>query len=148
MRYLVTLLCGALFGAGLMVSGMVDPAKVIGFFDVTGNWDPSLALVMAGALMVYIPSFLWVKRRQRPLLEESLNLPANSNIDKRLLIGSAIFGAGWGIAGICPGAAVAAIAAGSWQIALFIAAMLAGLYIGSHWQSYRLAKKAQALAVN
>lgn len=107
-RMVVALLSGALFGLGLAVSGMADPRKVIGFLDVTGDWDPTLALVMGGALLVVVPAFRAIFGRRRPVLAEDFELPSNKEIDTRLLGGSALFGVGWGLSGFCPGPAVVA----------------------------------------
>ena len=127
LKTLLALLSGVIFGLGLIVAGMANPAKVLAFLDVTGTWDPSLALVMAGAIAVAAPAFLWARRRERSLLGETLQIPAAGRLDRRLLAGSALFGIGWGIAGICPGPAVALLLTGHWQVLLFVAAMLAGM---------------------
>lgn len=110
---LTSLLTGLLFGAGLTVSQMVNPAKVIAFLDVAGDWDPSLALVMGGALAVAAVSYRRVLRWERPLQAETFHLPASSRIDARLLAGSALFGVGWGMAGLCPGPALASLSYGA-----------------------------------
>lgn len=126
-RSVFALLSGAIFGLGLIVAGMANPAKVLAFLDVTGHWDPSLALVMVGAIAVAAPAFFWVRRRPCTLLGETVQLPPSRRIDRRLLAGSALFGIGWGMAGICPGPAWVLAGAGSlagWQ---FVAAMLAGM---------------------
>lgn len=126
-RSVFALLSGAIFGLGLIVAGMANPAKVLAFLDVTGHWDPSLALVMVGTIAVAAPAFFWVRRRPRTLLGETVQLPSSRRIDRRLLAGSALFGIGWGMAGICPGPAWVLAGAGSsagWQ---FVAAMLAGM---------------------
>lgn len=102
-KSLLALLSGVIFGLGLIVAGMANPAKVLAFLDVTGQWDPSLALVMVGAIAVAAPAFLWARRRERSLLGEPLQIPAAGRVERRLLAGSALFGVGWGIAGICPG---------------------------------------------
>ena len=120
------LVAGLLFGLGLAVSGMTDADKVLNFLDVSGHWDPSLALVMAAALAVSVPGFAWARRRQRSFNGEPMPpLPAQS-ISTRLLLGSALFGIGWGIAGYCPGPALANLARGSGEALLFVTAMLAG----------------------
>lgn len=121
------LLAGALFGVGLVVSGMTDPANVIAFLDVTGAWDPRLAFVMAAAVAVAAPAFWWVQRRQRTLAGEPAHLPGTRGIDRRLVLGSLLFGIGWGLAGICPGPGLVASALGSAQALLFVLAMLAGM---------------------
>lgn len=117
---------GALFGLGLAVSGMTDPDKVLNFLDLAGHWDPSLALVMGGALAVALPGFAWVRRRGRTLSGEPLPAPPAAAIDRRLLLGSALFGVGWGIAGYCPGPALANLAHGTVESFVFVLALLAG----------------------
>ncbi len=118
---------GLLFGLGLSVSAMVNPAKVIGFLDLAGNWDPSLALVMAGALAITLPSFQLILKRDRPLLESRFYLPTRTDVDRQLLGGALLFGLGWGLAGLCPGPALAALVTLNESIWLFVAAMLAGM---------------------
>jgi uncharacterized membrane protein YedE/YeeE len=118
---------GLLFGLGLVISGMADPAKVLGFLDLAGAWDPSLALVMAGAIGVGLPAFALAKRRTQSLLGAPMQLPAARSIDRRLVGGSVLFGIGWGLAGFCPGPALVALGLGRWEAALFVAAMLAGM---------------------
>ena len=119
--------CGALFGLGLLLSGMTNPAKVLAFLDLAGAWDPSLALVMAGAIAVALPMFAAARRRSRALLDGPLHLPTNSRVDRRLILGSLLFGVGWGLAGICPGPAIVLVASLVPQAVLFAAAMLAGM---------------------
>lgn len=126
-RILFALLSGVIFGLGLIVAGMANPAKVLAFLDISGHWDPSLALVMVGAIAVAAPAFLWVRRRQRTLLGETLLIPTNRRLDRRLLAGSALFGVGWGMAGICPGPAWVLAGTGSLPGWLFVAAMLVGM---------------------
>jgi uncharacterized membrane protein YedE/YeeE len=126
MNLLFSLLAGLVFGLGLIVSGMSNPAKVLGFLDLAGAWDPSLALVMGGAIAVGLPGFAWAKRRDRSLLGLPMRLPTASQIDRRLVLGSLAFGAGWGLAGFCPGPALVALGMGEWKAWLFSAAMLAG----------------------
>ncbi|WP_409522887.1 DUF6691 family protein [Nitrincola sp. MINF-07-Sa-05] len=127
MRILIALCSGLIFGFGLILSGMSNPVKVLGFLDLAGQWDPSLALVMVGAIATAIIPFQWVMKRQRTLLETTPQLPTSKQIDKRLLIGSLIFGTGWGIAGFCPGPALVAAGAGMPLAMLFVVAMLAGM---------------------
>lgn len=127
-RSVVALLAGLLFGAGLTVSGMVNPHRVIGFLDITGRWDPTLALVMGGALLVTFPTFPRVLRRSRPLFAARFELPTKVRVDGALLLGAALFGAGWGIGGFCPGPGIAALATGSVDVVLFVAAMLLGMF--------------------
>ena len=133
LRLAVTLLSGALFGLGLAVSGMSNPAKVIGFLDVAGDWDPTLALVMGGAILVVGPAFGLIFRRRRPVLAEDFDLPAKKEVDARLLGGSALFGVGWGLSGFCPGPAVVALipalASGIVPVFAFVVAMVAGMAI-------------------
>lgn len=119
-------LSGLVFGLGLIVAGMVNPAKILGFLDLAGPWDPSLALVMAGAVAVGAGAFALMKTRARSLLGAPVLLPARRAVDRRLVLGSLVFGAGWGLAGICPGPAVVLAGAGSEKGLAFLAAMLAG----------------------
>ncbi len=134
MRLLVALFSGVLFGLGLVVSGMVNPAKVLGFLDVAGDWDPTLAFFMGGALLVAVPAFRVILKRPRLVLAEEFDLPAKKDLDARLLAGSALFGVGWGLAGFCPGPAVTALASGLAPVfvvfvfvVVFVAAMVAGM---------------------
>ncbi len=134
LRLGVALLSGALFGLGLAVSGMANPAKVIGFLDVAGDWDPTLAFVMGGAILVAGPSYhLIFRRRQRPVLAGDFELPAKKDVDVRLIGGSALFGVGWGLSGFCPGPAVVALvpalASGIVPVFAFVVAMVAGMAI-------------------
>ena len=122
-------LVGLLFGLGLLLSGMTDPGKVIGFLDLSGLWDPSLAFVMGGAIAVGFFAFAVAKKRTQSFLGGALHLPTSNQIDKRLLIGSALFGAGWGIAGFCPGPALVSMAGGQPKAAVFVAAMLIGMVV-------------------
>lgn len=129
MFVLSALLSGLVFGFGLIVSGMANPAKVLGFLDLAGAWDPSLGLVMAGAIVVGFFAFLVAKKRTRSFLGYEMKLPTASAIDKRLLTGSALFGAGWGLAGFCPGPGLVALGMGEIKAVVFVAAMLAGMVI-------------------
>ncbi len=129
MPYIVVYLAGLLFGLGIMISGMANPAKVINFFDVFGTWDPSLIFVMGGALVTTFIGYRLVLARQRPWLAERFYLPSNTTIDARLIAGAAIFGIGWGISGFCPGGALPTLGTGRIDVALFVAAMLAGILI-------------------
>jgi uncharacterized membrane protein YedE/YeeE len=129
MRMIVALFSGALFGLGLAVSGMINPAKVIGFLDLAGEWDPTLAFVMGGALLVAIPAFRLILGRPRPILAGDFALPTKSTLDARLLGGAALFGVGWGLSGFCPGPAVAALVAGLAPVFAFVAAMVAGMVL-------------------
>lgn len=127
MTKFTALLAGLIFGLGLLLAGMANPAKVLAFLDLAGDWDPSLALVMAAAIAVAIGPFSWAKRQSVSLLGEPMQLPQKRQIDRRLVLGSLLFGAGWGIAGICPGPALVLTLTGHWQAWLFGAAMLAGM---------------------
>jgi uncharacterized membrane protein YedE/YeeE len=120
-------LSGLVFGGGLTLSGMANPAKVLGFLDITGRWDPSLALVMGGAIAVALPAFVWARRRQSSVLGEPLPAPPRQGIDGRLLGGSLLFGAGWGLAGYCPGPALVAVGMGQGSAVLLVLGMLAGM---------------------
>lgn len=126
---LSSLLIGLLFGAGLTVSGMIDPRKVLNFLDVAGHWDPTLGLVMGAALAVAVPGFALVRRRDATLLGGALRLPDRSDIDLRLIGGGVLFGVGWGLAGLCPGPAIAALTTGVPGVAVFVVAMLAGMAV-------------------
>jgi uncharacterized membrane protein YedE/YeeE len=124
---LTEFLVGLLFGLGLMLSGMTDPGKVIGFLDLFGAWDPSLALVMGGAILVGFFAFTIAKKRTTTFLGGVLRFPTNMDIDKKLLVGSLLFGAGWGLAGFCPGPALVSMADGQPKSLVFVLAMLAGM---------------------
>ncbi len=124
---LASLGAGLVFGIGLIVSGMANPEKVLGFLDLAGLWDPSLALVMAGAILVGVGAFAVARRRTLSFLGLSMKLPTNTQIDKRLVLGGLSFGAGWGIAGFCPGPGLVALGAGEAKAAVFVAAMIAGM---------------------
>lgn len=120
---------GLLFGAGLILSGMTDPGKVLGFLDVAGAWDPSLALVMGGAVAVGLVAFRIAGKRARTFLGAALHLPHARDIDLRLVAGSALFGVGWGLAGFCPGPGLVSFGAGQEKAAIFVAAMLGGMLV-------------------
>ncbi|MCF7965615.1 MAG: YeeE/YedE family protein [Methylobacter tundripaludum] len=120
-------LVGLLFGLGLIISGMTDPSKVIGFLDLAGAWDPSLAFVMGGAVLIGAAAFTVAKKRQRSLLGAPMQLSSVTGLDKGLLIGSLVFGIGWGLSGFCPGPAVVSAAAGQPKALIFVASMLAGM---------------------
>lgn len=129
MLILDALLAGLIFATGLIVSGMANPAKVLGFLDIAGNWDPSLAFVMAGAIAVGSVGFAIARRLKRSLFNAPMSLPTAMRIDRRLLAGSAMFGAGWGLAGFCPGPALASAGSGEFKAMLFVIAMLGGMKI-------------------
>lgn len=128
MRLISTYLIGLIFGVGISISGMVNPAKVLNFFDVAGTWDPSLIFVMGGALIVTFLGYRIVLRRPAPLIDVKFHLPNNARVDARLLGGSALFGVGWGIAGFCPGGALPALGTGQSDVVLFVASLVAGIY--------------------
>jgi uncharacterized protein len=127
MRKASAFACGLLFGLGLIVSGMANPAKVLGFLDLAGQWDPSLAFVMAGAIAVAAPAFWLARTRTSSLAGAPMQLPTARRIDPRLVGGALVFGAGWGLAGFCPGPALVAAGAGEPRAWIFVAAMLAGM---------------------
>ena len=129
MLIFTSLLAGLVFGLGLIVSGMANPAKVLGFLDLSGAWDPSLALVMAGAIGVSFFAFLFAKKRTRSLIGADMKLPTGKTIDRRLVIGSTLFGIGWGVAGFCPGPGLVALGMGEVKALIFVAAMLAGMVL-------------------
>ena len=127
MHRLSEFVVGLVFGLGLLLSGMTDPGKVLGFLDLFGQWDPSLAFVMGGAILVGFFAFALAKKRTSNFLGGALSLPKSTVIDKRLVIGSLLFGAGWGLAGFCPGPALVSMAAGQEKALIFVAAMLIGM---------------------
>lgn len=127
MTVLASLLAGLVFGVGLIVSGMADPSKVLGFLDLFGRWDPSLALVMAAAIAVGVIAFAVAGRRSRSLLGAEMKLPTARHIDRRLVAGSLLFGIGWGVAGFCPGPALVALGMGQAKAWVFVAFMLVGM---------------------
>lgn len=129
MAIVIALIAGLVFGAGLIVSGMANPAKVLGFLDLFGHWDPSLAFVMVGAIAVGTAAFFVARRRGRSLLGSWMQWPAATGITKRLVLGSAVFGIGWGLAGFCPGPALVALGTGAPKAIGFVAAMLAGMVV-------------------
>ena len=125
----IALVSGLVFGFGLIISEMINPAKVIAFLDVAGAWNPSLALVMAGAIAVALPAFAWAKKQKNSLCGTTIQLPSTKLIDTRLILGSMAFGAGWGLAGFCPAPALVAAAMGQWQALIFSGSMLVGFYL-------------------
>lgn len=127
-RIAVSFLSGVIFAVGLVIGGMTQPAKVVGFLDFTGKWDPSLAMVMIGAIAVYAP-LSRLARRSRPILAQAYSLPARTDIDGRLITGAALFGTGWGLGGLCPGPAVVSLGAGHPPVLIFALAMAAGMYL-------------------
>jgi len=129
MQSLVAGLCGIVFGAGLAISGMTNPAKVLAFLDVFGRWDPTLAFVMGSALAVTAIGFAVARRSSRPWLGEAFAIPTRSDIDARLIGGAALFGVGWGLVGLCPGPALANVSRGSGEVVVFVGAMIAGVVL-------------------
>lgn len=140
MRSVYALLSGLIFGAGLLISGMLNPAKVQNFLDIFGTWDPSLAFVMGGAIAVAAPGYILLFKRPRPILESKFHVPTSTKIDPRLIGGSAIFGAGWGLGGFCPGPAVASIGLLGQETLIFVVAMLAGMWLAKLASTTFLAK--------
>lgn len=118
---------GLLFGIGLVVSGMTSPDKVVGFLDIFGDWDPSLAFVMGGAMLTYAPIRLWVLKRDKPVLDASFDEPVAGKIDAPLLVGAALFGVGWGLVGFCPGPAIVSVATAAQPVLIFVACMGGGM---------------------
>lgn len=129
MKNIVTYFIGLIFGIGISISGMANPAKVLNFFDVFGTWDPSLAFVMGGAVIVAGVGYHFVFRRAAPIFEPVFNVPTSRVIDVKLIAGSAVFGIGWGISGFCPGGALPALGTGRPEVFIFFGAMVAGLFL-------------------
>ena len=137
-RLVVALLAGAVFGFGLSLSGMINPARIIGFLDIaSGKWDPSLMFVLCGAIIVAAPGVMLQRRMAKPILDARFHLPEKTEIDARLLGGSAIFGIGWGLAGFCPGPAISALSTGLTAVALFVCAMAAGMILHDRILTHR-----------
>ncbi|MDE3775616.1 YeeE/YedE family protein [Sinorhizobium meliloti] len=134
-RILAAIVCGLIFGAGLLISDMINPGRVLAFLDVAGHWDPSLAFVMGGALLPSAVAHIIRGRRPAPLLDSRFYVPVNRSIDWKLVTGAALFGLGWGLVGFCPGPAIAALSTGRWEAVLFGAAMLVGMSL------YRLSRR-------
>lgn len=126
---IISLFCGLIFGLGLLISGMANPQKVLGFLDITGLWDPSLILVMAGAILAALLPFQWAKNQSRSLLGQTMQLPDKTQIDRPLIVGSLLFGIGWGLAGICPGPAIVLLGLKQINAIYFVLAMLAGMWL-------------------
>jgi uncharacterized protein len=129
MKSLLSFISGIVFALGLGISGMTRPVKVIGFLDFAGHWDASLAFVMIGAITIYFIAYHWIQTRSTPILAEKFSIPQRTDIDKNLVIGAAVFGAGWGLGGFCPGPALTSLASGAAPVAVFVAAMAAGMYL-------------------
>lgn len=135
MKLFATYLVGVIFGVGISISGMANPAKVLNFFDVFGTWDPSLILVMGGAFVTTFIGYKLVFGRAAPVFEPKFQVPMNRTIDVRLIGGSAVFGVGWGIAGFCPGGALPALGTGRWEVFVFTAALVVGVFLARYMQS-------------
>lgn len=127
--FLAAFISSLIFGLGLGVSGMTLPAKVIGFLDITGAWDPSLLAVMVGAISVHFISFRLITKRKNPLVADKFQVPMQRDLDWKLIVGSAIFGAGWGLGGFCPGPALVGLVTGKSSVVIFVASMVAGIYL-------------------
>jgi hypothetical protein len=135
MKLIILFLIGVIFGVGISISGMANPAKVLNFFDIVGTWDPSLIFVMGGAVVTTFIGYKLVFGRAAPVFEPRFSLPTSRVIDAKLVGGSAIFGIGWGIAGFCPGGALPALGTGRWEVFAFTAALLAGIFLAKLIQS-------------
>lgn len=144
MKLIVTYLVGLIFGFGISISGMANPAKVLNFFDIAGSWDPSLIFVMGGALVTTFLGYKFVLGRTTPVFEEAFQVPSSRSIDTKLVGGSAIFGIGWGIAGFCPGGALPALGTGRWEVFVFTAALIAGILLAKFVQSNSTRRDAAA----
>ena len=131
MSKLVSLFCGIIFSIGLVISQMINPAKVLGFLNLFGEWDPSLAFVMIGALIIFSPLFHLFKNKEKPIFSSSFSISNKKEIDKELIFGSILFGAGWGLVGLCPGPAITSIALLNVSSAIFVVSMFIGFYIAS-----------------
>ncbi len=136
-RLLTSLAAGLLFGLGLIVSEMINPARVLGFLDIFGDWDPRLAFVMAGAVIVNTIGLWMIKRRSRPLLDSHFDWPKKTDLDRPLVSGAILFGIGWGLVGLCPGPAIAGLGTGVWPVLVFVAAMLVGMLVARRLQGQR-----------
>jgi uncharacterized membrane protein YedE/YeeE len=134
MQALASFLCGLIFGSGLMISGMTQPAKVLGFLDIFGRWDPTLAFVMAGALSISSVGYTLARRQRRPVIEAQHFWPNRTDIDRPLVVGSVLFGIGWGLAGLCPGPALENLASPSLRVIVFVMAMIGGMSLLDLWQ--------------
>jgi len=131
MNKIVSLFCGIVFGIGLVISEMINPAKVLGFLNLFDQWDPSLAFVMVGALIVSTPLYHLFKNKDKPLFNSNFSISTNKEIDKKLIVGSVVFGGGWGLVGLCPGPAISSIALLNISSTIFVISMFAGFYIAS-----------------
>ena len=143
MQLILIYAIGLIFGLGISISGMANPAKVLNFFDIAGTWDPSLGFVMGGALLVTAPGYYLVFRRGQPLFNREFTLPGTRLIDRKLVLGSLTFGLGWGLSGFCPGAALPVVSTGNQDVALFMVSMIAGLF-AARWMIAQTAKRRDA----
>src|SRR5712664_2221191 len=148
MPMIASLVCGLIFGAGLLISGMVQPTKVLGFLDIFGAWDSSLIVVMVAALAVAVPGFMLVNGRSRPLLAAQSLWPTKRDIDLPLIVGAALFGIGWGLVGLCPGPALESLATLSPGVFVFVVAMAAGILLHVLWQKSRSRVEAEGALAN
>jgi uncharacterized membrane protein YedE/YeeE len=148
MPMIASLFCGLVFGAGLLISGMVQPIKVLGFLDIFGAWDPSLAVVMIAALAVSVPGFRLASGRSQPLLDAHSFWPTKRDIDSPLVVGAALFGIGWGLVGLCPGPALESLATLSPGIIVFVAAMAGGIALHDFWQKLQPKLRNEAAVAN
>ncbi len=144
MKLVYGYIAGLIFGIGIAISGMANPAKVLNFFDIAGTWDPSLIFVMGGALVVTFIGYKLVLGREAPLVDTQFFVPTSRTLDARLIGGSLVFGVGWGIAGFCPGGALPAIGTGRVDVLIFTAALIAGILIAKNLQTRSAQKSAQA----
>lgn len=140
MQVLTSFLCGLVFGCGLVISGMTQPSKVLGFLDILGHWDPTLAFVMAGALAMSGAGYALARRFRRPMFAAQYLWPTRSDIDRSLVAGAMLFGIGWGLVGLCPGPALENLAGLSPRVILFVLAMIAGMGVQAWWQARLLAE--------
>src|SRR5882672_1851929 len=148
MPMIASLLCGLIFGAGLLISGMVQPTKVLGFLDIFGAWDPSLAVVMIAALAVSVPGFRLAGVRSRPLLTARSFWPTKRDIDSPLIVGAALFGIGWGLVGLCPGPALESLATLSLPVIVFVIAMAGGMALHDFWHKLQPKLRNEAAVAN
>jgi uncharacterized membrane protein YedE/YeeE len=148
MPVIASLLCGLIFGAGLLISGMVQPTKVLGFLDIFGAWDPSLAVVMVAALAVSVPGFMLANGRSRPLLTARSFWPTKRDIDSPLIVGAALFGIGWGLVGLCPGPALESLATLSLPVIVFVITMAGGMALHDFWQKLQPKLRSEAAVAN
>lgn len=144
MRMLAAFFCGLVFGCGLLISGMTEPPRVLGFLDVLGGWDPTLGFVMGGALAVTAAGYAFARRQFAPIFAERFDWPPQTAIDWQLVVGSILFGIGWGLVGLCPGPAIANLATPSPELVVFVIAMAAGMALHGLWRGRRTSAAADA----